>query len=37
MVNSWLRDDVTVSNTEATVDRFAADGEAAVKCLIMCE
>ena len=40
MVNMWFtwpRDDVTVNNTEATVDRFAADGEAAGKCLAMCE
>ena len=33
----WPGDDVTVNNVDSTVDRFAVDGEAAEKCLTVCE
>ena len=39
MVNTWFTwpcDDATVNNTEATVHRVAADGEAVGKCLTIC-
>ena len=36
MVIRWPSDDVTV-NVESTVDRFAVDGEAAGKCVTVCE
>ena len=34
---TWPVDDVTVNKVESTVDRFAGDGEAAGKCLTVCE